>query len=250
MSKGRGVIDIHTHILYGIDDGARTREMSLKLMEMDYDQGVRGIFLTNHSYGMRYRSREYYQRFEELEKEARILCPELDLYKGCEILCSRREMQDILLRIKDGTYPTMNETDYVLLEFDPYTCAGMLEMEYCLDYILNANLHPIIAHAERYERIYDHPVEDLSRLKNKGCLVQINLYSVAQDKGNRGNRKELANAFLENRLVDFVGTDTHRLDYKPAEAKIGAEAIRSKFGEAYADAVLYGNVERMHIASI
>ena len=78
-----------------------------------------------------------------------------------------------------------------------------------------------------------------------GCLVQINLYSVEQDKGlvGGGSRKELANLFLKNNLVDFVGTDTHRLDYKPSEAAIGAAAIRERYGDAYADKILYKNAE-------
>ncbi len=52
MKEPIKIIDIHTHMLYDIDDGARDSEMSLTLMRMDYDQCVRGIFCTNHSYGM------------------------------------------------------------------------------------------------------------------------------------------------------------------------------------------------------
>ena len=78
-------------------------------------------------------------------------------------------------------------------------------------------------------------------------MVQINLYSVEQDKGlvSGGSRKELANLFLEHQLVDFVGTDTHRLDYKSPEAAVGAAALMEKYGAEYAADILCHNAERV-----
>ena len=244
-----GIIDIHTHMLYDIDDGARDSEMSLTLMGMDCEQGVSGIFYTNHSYGMEDYYKDYHRRFEKLSKVAAVRYLGLSLYKGCEILCYREEMPEIISNIKNDIYPAMNGTDYVLLEFDPYGTESVKEMTYCLSYALDAGYTPIIAHVERYKTIYGDPLTDLLRFKEMGCLVQINLYSVEQDQGQvgGGSRKELANLFLKKRLIDFVGTDTHRLDYKSPEAVIGAEAIREKYGEEYADAVLCRNAETLLI---
>ena len=237
------IIDIHTHILYGIDDGARDSEMSLKLMGMDYEQGVRGIFCTNHNYGMEDRYKDYHSRFDKLRKVAAERYPGLEIYKGCEILCYREEMPEIISNIKNDVYPTMNGTSYVLLEFDPHGTKGMEEMRYCLEYTLEQDYVPIIAHVERYKSIYDDPLEDMIQLKNMGCLAQVNLYSVEQDRGSvgGGSRKELTNLFLKHKLVDFVGTDTHRLDYKSPEAAIGAITLREKYGDEYAEDVLYRN---------
>ena len=242
-----GIIDIHTHMLYGIDDGAGDSDMSMTLMGMDYKQGVSGIFCTNHSYGMLHFYRDYHRSFEELSKAAEDRFPGLSLYKGCEILCYREDMPVIIRNIKNDIYPTMNGTNYVLLEFDPYGTEGMKEMTYCVNYVLDAGYIPIIAHIERYMPIYHDPLTDISRLRELGCLMQINLYSVEQDGGNAGgrSRKELANLFLENRLVDFAGTDSHRLDYKSSEAAAGAAAIREKYGAEYAEKVLFGNAENM-----
>lgn len=242
-----GMIDIHTHMLYDIDDGARSSKMSLILMGMDYEQGVSGIFCTNHSYGIEFHYKDYHRRFEKLSKVASDRYPGISLYKGCEILCYREEMPEIISNIKNDIFPTMNGTKYVLLEFNPHGTEGVGEMTYCLNYALDAGYTPIIAHVERYKAIYDDPLTDLYRLKELGCLVQINLYSVEQDQGHvgGGSRKELANLFLKNRLVDFVGTDSHRLDYKSPEAAVGAKAIREKNGDEYADAVLYQNAESL-----
>ncbi len=81
------IIDIHTHILYGMDDGAKNREMSLKLMGMEYEQGVRGIFFTNHSGGFKWHGiNNYERRCDPLKRLAHDVYPDLKLYKGCEIL--------------------------------------------------------------------------------------------------------------------------------------------------------------------
>lgn len=76
--------------------------------------------------------------------------------------------------------------------------------------------------------------------------MQINLYSVEQDKGSvDGHRKELANLFLTHHIVDFVGTDAHNLGYKSPEAAVGARTLLDRYGEEYAEAVLWKNAEKI-----
>ncbi len=237
------IIDIHTHLLYRIDDGASSREMSMQLIGMEFEQGVRGIFCTNHSGGMEWKHKDYHRRFETLQKLTADQYPEVSLYKGCEVMCYRDEMPDIMKNLKRGIFPTMNGTSYVLTEFDPGWCDGTEEMRYCLSTILDAGYIPIIAHTERYANMYGtDPVEDLRKMKDEGCLVQVNLFSVEQDQGKR---EELANVFLQNRLVDFVGTDTHNLTYKSPEARIGADSILKRLDLEYAAKVLHKNAEEI-----
>lgn len=243
------IIDIHSHILHGMDDGAENLDMSLKLIGMDYHQGVRGLFLTNHGDGVVSRVKLYKERFENLRLMAGMTYPDLKLYQGCEVISSLNRMDSVVENLNSGNLPTLNGSKYVLTEFVPHHTEGMKEVNYCIDSLLCAGYIPVIAHVERYADIYDDPLKDLSDLRRKGCLAQINLYSVEQDRGlvTGGSRKILANLFLENKLVDFVGTDTHRLDYKSPEAKIGAEAIIKKYGEEYAKKVLHENAEGLLI---
>ena len=224
------IIDIHTHIIYDIDDGSWNFDMTLELTGMAYEQGVRGIFCTNHSSYMVNRDKDYFHRFEEVYSAVSEKYPDLSLYTGCEVESHQWEMPQIISNIQNHIFPTMNETGYVLMEFVPHGTNGMGEMRYCLEYALDKGYIPIIAHAERYQSIYDSPLENMIQMKELGCLVQINLYSVEQDNGNidGGSRKILANLFLKNRLVDFVGSDTHNLYYKPMEAAVGAEALQLK----------------------
>lgn len=250
------IIDIHTHVLYGLDDGSQDLEMTMKLIDIEYEQGVRGIFLTNHSYGLAITSdyggkathneELYYEKYLVISDAVKEKYPDLKLFTGCEILCSSWEMGALAEYIQEGIYPTMNGTRYVLLEFEPHETDGVSEMIECLEFALNKGYIPIIAHAERYGALYDDALSDVIRMRELGCKVQINLYSVEQDRGSLGgSRRELANLFLEHHLVDFVGTDTHNLTYKSPEAAVGAAAIRAKYGDEYADEVLFKNAEKM-----
>ena len=241
------IFDIHTHMLYGIDDGARDSDMSLELIGMDYEQGARGIFCTNHSHGMQKRHGDYHRRFDKLNRIVGEKYPGLSLYKGCEIMCRREDMPEIISNVRADIFPSMNGTDHILMEFDPHRTRGMEEMRYCLKYALDQAYIPIIAHVERYKTIYEEALENLMQLKELGCRVQINLFSVEQDRGlvGGGSRKELANLFLKHQLVDFVGTDAHRSDYKSPEAAVGAEVLVERYGEEYASAILYRNAEKL-----
>ena len=83
------VIDIHSHILYGIDDGSQSELETMTLIEYEYTQGVRGIFLTNHSICVISRYKEYQKNYENIIKKAKKKYKDLKLYKGCEIMCDR-----------------------------------------------------------------------------------------------------------------------------------------------------------------
>ena len=93
------IIDIHSHIVYGIDDGAVDYEQSLRLIGMEYEQGVRGIFCTSHSYGMAHHYEEYHNRFERLKHMAVARYPDLSLYEGCEVLCAKHNMSETTQRM-------------------------------------------------------------------------------------------------------------------------------------------------------
>ena len=241
------VIDIHSHILYGIDDGSQSELETMTLIEYEYTQGVRGIFLTNHSICVISRYDEYQKNYENIIKKVKKKYKDLKLYQGCEIMCDRETMKENISCIREGIYPTMNGTEYVLVEFDPYDISEVEEMDYCLKYILDAGYIPIIAHAERYKNFYKDPVEDIMRAKEMGCKVQVNLYSIDQDRGTKdgGARKILANEFLKEHLVDFVGTDAHRTNYKLPEVMTGSEALRIRYGDEYGAELLYRNAEKL-----
>ena len=241
------VVDIHSHMVYGVDDGSPDFESSVKMLRMAKEQGAEAIFCTSHSWGIHRTSTDYENHFCELKKIVLKEIPGLQIFRGCEIECKVPSMKKILERIRNGEFPTMNGTNYVLAEFYPYSTKNILQMTECLEAFGENGYTPIIAHAERYEDIYSDPVEDLKRLKQLGCLVQMNLFSVAQDWNPDIVR--LANLLLENHLVDLVGSDAHRLDHRPPNILKGAKALRERYGNEYADKVLFRNAEELLIGS-
>ena len=71
---------------------------------------------------------KYHKRFDELKNAAASRFPGLSLYEGCEVMCYKEQMKEVIANINRGIFPTMNGTKYVLMEFDPYNCDGMMEM--------------------------------------------------------------------------------------------------------------------------
>ena len=229
-----GFVDIHTHILPGVDDGAQDLTQALNLLKRAYSQGTGAMILTPHYRG-RYRgniSPKLKKVFEELSTAAQKECPNLSLYLGCEV---GYEL-DIAEKIASGTVLSLNGTQYVLLEFQQTSfysriLDGVLE-------VLNFGYVPIIAHAERYDAFRQHPMlaEEVTRL---GALIQLNADSIL-GKCGLGIRW-YCHKLLKDRLVHFVATDAHDDKLRKPELNRCYQKIRKKYGQEYADALLIRN---------
>ena len=139
-------------------------------------------------------------------------------------------VDDCIRKLNDGRYPTLAGSHFVLTEFDPYETQD--NMEYCLERIIAAGYVPVIAHAERYRRI---TISDIGALKNLGTMIQINAYSIANEKNCQ--TRQLANDCLAARMVDFIGSDTHRLDHRPPLIEDGVAALVECYSKDYAERV-------------
>lgn len=229
-----GFVDIHAHILPGVDDGARDLSQSLALLKHAGSQGIGAVLLTPHYRG-RYHSNvrgKLTAIFEELCEAAKIECPGMELYLGCEV---GYEL-DVSEKITDGTVLSLNNTRYVLLEFQEKSFRSRI-MDGVLE-VLNFGYIPIIAHAERYEAFRNRPqlVEEVAEL---GALIQINAQSVLGKLGF--GIKRYCHKLLKAHLVHFVATDAHDLKERRPELKSCYQLIRKKYGQAYADALFIRN---------
>ena len=130
---------------------------------------------------------------EKLEKEK----ISVKLFMGCEIHCEKNCMKEILSFLKNGVYPTLNGSRYVLTEFDPWTEAA--DAFYCVEQLLAAGYIPLIAHAERYDFIN---TSTACELRDRGSLIQINIYSVFEEPSDKTRNK--ARRLLRAKLVDFI----------------------------------------------
>ena len=233
------MIDIHMHVIPGVDDGSRTMEESLDLLRCAQSQGITSVIATSHSAAFDHgRSNRVFAQLKRLQHAAEKEGIAVDLYPGAEILCFRHNVDDAIAKLQRGTYPTLNRTRYMLLEFFPDECEE--DACYCIDRILQAGYHPVLAHAERCDFVNEQSVKIL---RAAGVTVQINVYSVFEE--HSAPIRSRAHMLLRNRLVDFTGSDAHRIDHRPPSCVKGIDYLYRTCDRDYVDRILTGNAGRL-----
>ena len=169
------MIDIHAHIIPGVDDGSKSMEMSREMMLMAYEQGVRAFFATPHSSAFDRGSDKTMESFWELQAMVKDFLPDVDIYLGCEVTCEPRRMDRVKKALFKGQYPTMNTPPYVLIKF-PMNIAPEDTLP-CIKALRKVGWKPIIAHMEHYERLVNNSVL-AEQLRETNCLIQINACSL------------------------------------------------------------------------
>lgn len=198
------MIDIHAHLLPGVDDGAETLAESLAMIRRAQQQGIRGIVLTPHFYpdkDMASSIEDNKKLLEKLKQAVREAGLEIFLFLGNEIFYS----QDTLEQLEKGYYTTLNNSRYLLVEtmrhaLDCYSLTVFLNQLRLRGYI------PILAHPERYEFIQNDP-NVLVRLVQDGNLAQLNLLSLIGHYGS--NAQATAEILLTHNMVHFLASDAH-----------------------------------------
>ena len=220
-------IDIHTHILFGIDDGAKDIEMTKQMLRLAKQSGTSAVFLTPHSESGSFDFEKANAAMRGLLKDGE---PEIKLYTGCEIMYT----DSVIDSLKSGTIPTLAGSRYVLCEFlpmQPYS-----DLERAVNSLCKSGYLPIIAHAERYACI---DVKTARRLYDSGAYIQLNARSVAGKNGLKV--KNLCKKLLSAGLVHFIASDAHSLNTRVPVLKDAYEYVFKKFGEAYASEIFYNN---------
>lgn len=196
------MIDIHNHIIYGVDDGARDIDESLKMVELYQKVGFDQIIATSHYDSSRYKvdAGEIKEKVEILNEECSNRGLDFKIYPGHEIQVEL----DMIKKLKSGELLTLNSSKYVLCELSFVNKPTFLN-----DLFYNLQLEgyiPIIAHAERYPYVEDH-IEWLENFIKAGALVQINYASI---KSHADTAREL----LERNMVHIIGTDAHQSEWR------------------------------------
>lgn len=239
MSNHR-VIDIHSHILFGIDDGADTIAESIEMLKMAEKQGVKNVFCTSHHWQTELS--DYEHNFAILKEKAISEGIDINLHRGMEILCEDDiYFPETIRDIKNGKIKTLNDTDYILVELSPFMSPQDI-LDCVSSVIEQTGKKFVLAHVERY-RVLHNEDDVLKQLKNRGCLFQINAYSLAEEKSDR--IRKFARNLLSKQLVDFIGSDAHRVNHRPPEVSTGVDYIYENCDAEYADAVCFKNAERM-----
>ena len=237
------MIDLHSHIIFGVDDGPKTLEESEQLLIEAYHQGVRTIVATSHRrIGMFETLEEKIQiNFRQVKELAKEIAPDLSILYGAEVYYSN----EMLEKLKDGEVPCVNETSYVLIEFSRST--SFWEIRNALKNLLMLGLIPIVAHIERYQALENNE-KYLKEIISMGCYTQVNSSNILKPKFfNDKNRvlKKRVKYFLERDLVHFIASDMHNLSKRPPDMKDAYEIISKKYGEKKARELFVDNPSRI-----
>lgn len=235
------MIDIHSHIVFEVDDGPKTIEDSRALLEESYRQGVRTIISTSHRRKGMFETPEekIEENFKQVQELAKEIADDLTVLYGAEIYYT----SDILDKLEQGKIPRLADSQYALIEFSMIT--PYKEIHTALSNVLRLGVTPVVAHIERYHCL-ENDEKKVRDLINMGCYTQINSSSVLKPKlfGDTYKfMKKRAQFFLEKDLVHFVASDMHNLDPRPPYMQEAYQIISKKYGESHAEQLFRKNQE-------
>ena len=235
------MIDIHSHIVFDVDDGPKTIEDSRALLEESYRQGVRTIISTSHRRKGMFETPEakIEENFKQVQELAKEIADDLTILYGAEIYYT----SDILDKLEQGKIPRLADSQYALIEFS--MIAPYKEIHTALSNVLRLGVTPVVAHIERYHCL-ENDEKKVRDLINMGCYTQINSSSVLKPKlfGDTYKfMKKRAQFFLEKDLVHFVASDMHNLDPRPPYMQEAYQIISKKYGESHAEQLFRKNQE-------
>lgn len=198
--------DVHSHLIYGIDDGARSLEESIELIKKLSFIGFDNLIITPHYI----EDSEYSASNEIKEEKLEIIRDELkknninvNIFIGNEIFIN----ENIVNLVEDGYIETLGDTNCLLIELPFHNkIIGLLDI---ISEIKSAGYLPIIAHPERYTYFQDD-YSLVDELRGEKVLFQCNYTSIIGRYGD--SAEKLLKYMLKHRYVDYLGTDLHRVD--------------------------------------
>lgn len=235
----RGYYDVHCHILPEVDDGSQNMEMTRKMLEIAYTQGIRCIIATPHYISGKTGSNiaERMEIVDKVREVAASVSGELRIELGNELYYSDSILED--LQAKKAA--TMCGSDYVLVEFS--TKIVYKEMYRSLRRLIESGYRPIIAHVERYDCLFKK-LELIQELVSLGAYIQMNAESLV-GRFMDGYASYCRKLFMSG-MVHLLGSDAHGIDFRPPFME-GAIAVlqKKKMDEDLLERILYRNPERI-----
>lgn len=225
------MIDIHTHILNDVDDGAQGIEESIEMLKEQEKQGVTDCILTPHfkRHGEE-KQKLIENQFSKLLERTKQEGININLYLGKEVYYKEQ-----ILELEEQL--CINKTPYVLVEFSTRVDPAIDDAIYNFKVL---KLKPIIAHVERYEYLKK---DDYSKLKRTGAMLQLNAAAINGTEGFK--RKKLAKYLLKNELIDIIASDSHNMLKRRPNLLKAYNIVTKKYGRAYADKLFIDNPKKI-----
>ncbi len=236
-NRAEAMLDMHCHILPGVDDGASTFEEAIEMLKLSEAEGITHIVCTPH-----YKAHRKSVRGEKLEEAFQEFCRKvqqsgcnINLYLGNEVFY----FQDLERAVEAGKVHSMNDSSYMLVEFHPQDSYQTIQNG--LYDVSSLGYTPILAHAERCKCLYKKPsyIEDLHR---GGIRIQVNASTITGDQGIA--MKQFAAGLLKRQVVDYVATDAHSTGSRAPRMAKCRELLYKKYDSHYVDGILFKNAMR------
>ena len=226
------MIDIHSHILPSVDDGARGLEESLKMAEIAAADGIEQMVATPHLFNGLSKDPEPAEICDRIAELQSGIGEKLKILPGCEA----HFIHDIADRVKSRRVMAINRCNYLLVEFPQFTVpVGADEVFYRLQL---QGIHPILVHPERNIQIQKQPALVADYIA-RGVFTQVTAMSIAGEFGVPA--RKCAETLLEHNCVHFLATDTHRPSKRPPILSRGRDAAAAIVGKEKANRFVYDN---------
>jgi protein-tyrosine phosphatase len=225
------MIDIHHHLLFGLDDGADDIETSVAMARMAADDGITHIVCTPHA-NSRYAFDPAVNQ-EKLEQLRARLDGRITLGLGCDFHLSFENIEDAQ---KNPAKYTINQKKYLLVEFADFVIPQQISQVFYE--FLVAGTQPIITHPERNLTIQKAP-HRLDEWLHGGCLVQVTASSLTGRFGQTAMR--FAHKLLDENKVHFLATDAHNLQSRPPLMQEAFDLVAKKYGTETAERLCITN---------
>lgn len=226
------MIDIHSHVLFGVDDGPEELEGSLEMLKHAERDGITHIVATPHFMPPRYTGKGVDEAYDLLQATIIKENIPVNLSLGNEAYLT----EGLLGKVLSGECKKIAGTDFILLELPTERLHAFHEQ---LLYDLRKNgIKPIIAHAERYEYL-SGDLGKVQTLVNEGCFIQLNASIFWKSS------KKMATQLIERELVHFIASDAHNVVNRKPELKRSYDFAKKEFGVEVAMLLFTKNAERM-----
>ena len=216
------MIDFHSHILPGIDDGSKDVTESLAMLSALKEQGVDTVVATPHFYANHHSVEEFLRR---RQKAMDRLSAELSEGAPTIVLGAEVRYYEGISHLQNLESLCIGDSKLLLLEmpFDKWTEYTVREL---IDLSCRSRIRLVLAHIERYLRMQDSSVWD--RLLDSGILMQVNASFF-----NEFRTRRKAVRMLSDYTVRFIGSDCHNMIDRPPQMKKAFDLIQKKLGEDF-----------------
>ena len=231
-------IDIHTHVLFGVDDGSKTLNESIEIIKYLRNLGIYDIILTSHYIkDTKYQSNvtDRLKKIEELKEKLIDINIDVNIYLGNEVfMCD-----EVVELYKKNEIATLNNSKYMLVELPLANYFRNCNNILCE--LAEIGIVPIMAHPERY-RFIQKDKKRIFEILEYGCLLQCNIDSLIGKYG--GEAKKITKWLLKNNLVSFVATDTHKVS-NSKELEKAYKKLKKIVGEDIYTKLVYDNPKKI-----